>query len=380
MSEVAEPHEELLRIADSMNRLAEHGRSEMIQRPLERLKQAAEETGRASSGSWLGYHANVYYKDLRPPPPGMHFSQEWGLQDPLVGGSTGDWVEFDAEAVRTAIHNSAGNPDMTPAREFYADTAEKLDMLKSDLLSILEVELTDSSDGFLMRLKDDVTKLSVVTAIDVANDLKPGGQKITRDRIAHGQGQSIPPHCWVLSEVIAIQDAPDVVTDLAKLARRAGSHVARQRRRRQRTEIAGTKVFIGHGRSPAWRELKDFIEDRLQLPVDEFTRVSVAGVTNVKRLSEMLDAATVALIIMTGDDEQPDGQLHARMNVVHEAGLFQGRLGFGRTIVLLEDGCEEFSNIAGLGQIRFPTDNIKSAFEDIRKFLEREQILDDDAQ
>jgi predicted nucleotide-binding protein len=46
------------------------------------------------------------------------------------------------------------------------------------------------------------------------------------------------------------------------------------------------------------------------------------------------------------------------MNVIHEVGLFQGRLGFKRAIVLLEEGCKEFSNIQGLGQIRYPKGNI----------------------
>jgi predicted nucleotide-binding protein len=49
-----------------------------------------------------------------------------------------------------------------------------------------------------------------------------------------------------------------------------------------------------------------------------------------------------------------DGKLHARLNVIHEAGLFQGRLGFNKAIILLEEGCEEFSNIHGLGHIPFP--------------------------
>jgi predicted nucleotide-binding protein len=62
------------------------------------------------------------------------------------------------------------------------------------------------------------------------------------------------------------------------------------------------------------------------------------------------------------------------MNVVHEAGLFQGRLGFSRAIILLEDGCKEFSNINGLGQIRFPKGNIKATFEEIRQVLEREKV------
>jgi predicted nucleotide-binding protein len=60
---------------------------------------------------------------------------------------------------------------------------------------------------------------------------------------------------------------------------------------------------------------------------------------------------------------------------VHEAGLFQGRLGFTKTIVLMEEGCQEFSNIQGLGQIRFPRGNIAAAFEEVRRILEREGTI-----
>jgi predicted nucleotide-binding protein len=144
---------------------------------------------------------------------------------------------------------------------------------------------------------------------------------------------------------------------------------------RKRAEIVGTNVFIGHGRSLVWRELKDFIEDRLGLPVDEFNSVPVAGVTTTTRLSEMLDAAVFAFLVMTGEDEQVDGKVHARENVVHEVGLFQGKLGFNRAIVLLEEGCEEFSNIHGLGQVRFPRNNISTKFEEIRAVLQREKLI-----
>lgn len=145
--------------------------------------------------------------------------------------------------------------------------------------------------------------------------------------------------------------------------------------KKQIAERHGTHVFIGHGRSKVWRELKDFVQDRLGLSWDEFNRVPVAGLTNIARLSEMLNAAAIALLVLTAEDEMADGGVQARMNIIHEAGLFQGRLGFTKAIVLLEEGCTEFSNIQGLGQIRFPRGNIAASFEEIRRVLEREDLL-----
>ncbi|MBV8227937.1 MAG: nucleotide-binding protein [Verrucomicrobia bacterium] len=93
-------------------------------------------------------------------------------------------------------------------------------------------------------------------------------------------------------------------------------------------------------------------------------------------MSPRLDAAGIAFLVLTAEDETADGKMQARMNVVHEAGLFQGRLGFSKAIVMLEEGCEEFSNIEGLGQLRFPKNNIKAAFHDVQLVLEREGLVE----
>jgi predicted nucleotide-binding protein len=50
----------------------------------------------------------------------------------------------------------------------------------------------------------------------------------------------------------------------------------------------------------------------------------------------MLDAAAFAFLVMTAEDVRGDGKLQARLNVIHEAGLFQGRLGFRKAIILLD--------------------------------------------
>jgi len=141
------------------------------------------------------------------------------------------------------------------------------------------------------------------------------------------------------------------------------------------TSLYGKNIFIGHGKSPLWRELKDFIAERLNLPWDEFNREAVAGYPTTERLEAMMSQAAFAFLVMTAEEEHADATLHARPNVIHEAGLFQGHLGFTRAIILLEDGCSEFSNIIGLSQIRFPRSEISARFEDVRRVLEREGLL-----
>lgn len=290
-------------------------------------------------------------------------------------GSRGDWREYEAEDVKAHIRRLAEEPNLSAAQAVAETASETFESAQAEIASILQNEIEEQSDGFLENLKKDVEELHPVSTFDVAQHLCPKGQIMTRDTVTLGQGTQVPPHISIIAEVMAIRHAFGICRSASDIARKAASHLERKSRRQNRAERVGTNVFIGHGRSHAWRDLKDFVQDRLKLPWDEFNRVPVAGITNITRLSEMLDAAAIAFLVMTAEDEMADGAVQARMNVVHEAGLFQGRLGFARAIVLLEEGCEQFSNMDGLGQIRFPQGNISVAFEEIRRVLEREGLI-----
>ena len=371
------PFEELFTIADRLDGVrAASTELAAAEEALSRLDTVTAEAGRAFSGSWMGYHAFVYYADLKPPPPGAHFSQEWGLMDTSFSslGSPGDWQELDPEELTRYLQAQAGDPDLSAVLAAAESARALFSKAKSDIHSILLLENSDT-DAFLARLLTDLDKLQPLTAAEIASIWMPKGQIMTRDTITLGQGKRVPPHEAIRAEVAAIRQAFNICDEAGKLSRKAASHLERKAKRIVRDARIGTNVFIGHGRSPAWRELKDFVDNRLHLPWDEFNRVPVAGVTNQARLAEMLDAAAVALVIMTAEDESAEGQMQARMNVIHEVGLFQGRLGFTKAIVLVEEGCQEFSNIQGLGQIRFPAGNISACFEEVRRVLEREGVI-----
>lgn len=370
-------HVELFEIAEALEGAANSPELDLHAADLARLEEAASVVAKASSGSWMGYHANVYYRNFASPPPGAHFDLEWGLKDMSFTslGTRGEWGEVDANKVLGYIRNEAGNPDLGAVTGAAEKAETKFAEARSDIRSILATVKRGDADVFIDRLLDEIEAIKPMSPFDFLNYWSPKGQKITRDLVAAQQGTRPPPHMVIRAEVTSLRQSFAVCSEGAKIARRAASHLQRKERRDVRDGRVGTNVFIGHGRSTAWRELKDFVQDRLRLPYDEFNRVPVAGVSNQARLSEMLDAAAVALLIMTAEDETAEGSVQARMNVIHEVGLFQGRLGFTRAIVLLEEGCSEFSNIHGVGQIRFPRGNISASFEEVRRVLEREALI-----
>jgi predicted nucleotide-binding protein len=131
-------------------------------------------------------------------------------------------------------------------------------------------------------------------------------------------------------------------------------------------------IFIGHGHDPQWRDLKDHIHEKHGYSIEAYEIGAREGHAVRDILEEMLNESSFALLVMTGEDETKDGKIRARQNVVHEAGLFQGKLGFARAIILLEEGVEEFSNISGLHQIRFFKGRIRETFGDVLAVLKRE--------
>ena len=131
-------------------------------------------------------------------------------------------------------------------------------------------------------------------------------------------------------------------------------------------------VFIGHGRSSEWRDLKDHLHEKHSIDIEAYETGARAGHTIRDILEDMASKSTFALLILTSEDQQESGEFRARQNVIHEAGLFQGKLGFSRAIILLEEDVEEFSNVQGVQYIKFTKNNIKETFGEVLATLRRE--------
>jgi hypothetical protein len=136
-----------------------------------------------------------------------------------------------------------------------------------------------------------------------------------------------------------------------------------------------TSVFLGHGHGPVWSRVQLHLNSDLHLPVEVWESVSRAGRHNVEVLKGFLSTCGFAVLVVTGDDNTHDGVVRARQNVIHEIGLFQGRIGFERVALLEQEGLEGFSNIDGLQRIPFQGIKVEQCFYDLDRMLRREGFI-----
>ena len=130
-------------------------------------------------------------------------------------------------------------------------------------------------------------------------------------------------------------------------------------------------VFLSHGHNELLKlKLKDFLRTKLgKMPIilsEEPSR----GLTVVEKLERVSEICCFAVILMTKDDQQNNGGLRARQNVIHEIGFFQGRYGRKNVVLLAERGVELFTNISGIIRIEFDAEHFEECYEPLRSELD----------
>lgn len=128
-------------------------------------------------------------------------------------------------------------------------------------------------------------------------------------------------------------------------------------------------VFVGHGNDDQWRDLRDDLRYHHGFEVEAFEAAPRSGNTIKDVLEGMAAASSVAVLVLTKSNEMADGTWQGRQNVIHEIGYFQGRLGWNRAIIVVENGVVLPSNFDGTQQVRFPPGVIKAASGDVVAIL-----------
>jgi predicted nucleotide-binding protein len=184
-----------------------------------------------------------------------------------------------------------------------------------------------------------------------------------------GDGYYFPPR-QTASNDKTVKDILKITNQISSLStEELEKEIEKIRLKKKEKSIGDGKIFIGHGRSKLWARVQLFLQDDLKLETLSYESESRTSQTIINILEDILSQSSYAILIMTAEDETSEGNIRARQNVIHESGLFQGRLGFDKVIILKQNNTEDFSNVAGLQYIAFQGDNIEQTFYELQRKL-----------
>ena len=181
-------------------------------------------------------------------------------------------MEYPEQSVMAEINRRAGNHDVERLLAFKSKADDRIRQAQGNLQSIVDIYLNNLNSQFLRERRDELGQLAIKTQFELEVSFRPQSNR-TYDLEARQQGLRTPPHVKVLAMAHAIHSTHEAIKGLAEQGRQIEFHISRQTHAGREVPPQGDRVFLGHGRSPIWRELKDFIEDQLGLPVDEFNSV-----------------------------------------------------------------------------------------------------------
>ncbi len=128
-------------------------------------------------------------------------------------------------------------------------------------------------------------------------------------------------------------------------------------------------IFLGHGKSDAWQELQHYLKGEHGFDVFVYEIGGRSNYTIREFLCNVRSDAAFAVLVQTAEDDA-----RTRDSAIHELGLFQGRLGFGRAMLLTEVA---FPELAGVRKIASARGGMRETFGEVLAVLRRELDLEE---
>ena len=163
---------------------------------LQKLRESVKAAAAAFSGSWIGYHAATYIRDLRPRTAADVFDAEWGIEPSLSGATGGDWVTYDRPELERVIVERTGvsKKKMLEIEQTAREVGKVFDHAKGELLPILDALIAEGHASPAREAREALAKLkSHVPVANLVEFARPK-QWASRDQAAMAGGIVVPVH------------------------------------------------------------------------------------------------------------------------------------------------------------------------------------------
>lgn len=179
------------------------------------VNRATQRVAPSWSGSWMGYHSELYYRDFAPPPLENCFSPEWGGLNGIPPG----WQKRTADEVKERIEKLSG--ESISALEKSTDSLlQQAKALQSEIVTEISGLHLQSGLEQEKKLLDDLEKFEWGHNIREIIHANTPSQVISRDSEAVYQGIKVPAHQYYSALAAQKKSECDAVTAFLKTASR----------------------------------------------------------------------------------------------------------------------------------------------------------------
>jgi predicted nucleotide-binding protein len=336
---------------------------------LDTIKNVIKEVTKSFSGSWLGYHSQIYYEDFEVPPAGAIFSVEWGLENRygISNGTVGDWCIYNYDDVTQYIYDSAKLDDLEQLKKISSDVKDEFIGIKESLLSIISIDNSSKlDDAYYQKMVKEIEHIKLIQSTEFLSHISPKGSFVSRDSRAMMNGTKTPAHISLLCQIVELEDPVRCCKELNTSIKKLITHYSNKELLSMPTNktTISDKVFIVHGHDDlAKTEVARFIE-KLGLEAVILHEQVDAGSTIIEKLEKNTDVG-FGVILYTACDfggsnkvNQETKNNRARQNVVFEHGYLIAKLGRSKVCALVKDNVEHPSDLNGV--VYKPMDNGKA--------------------
>lgn len=168
------------------------------------------------SGSWIGFHSNLYYIGFKKPKWDESFDAEWGS----LHGIPESWRENSYDEISSYINTIYQGKDISCIQDFLNQQVEYTKELQQNINTELSLIRSFKNFDKEIEILDKLESIKWGTSQRKFIDVWKPKQHITRDSFAMHQGIKIPPHIEYRSNVFYFLSVISDIENFIKLSQR----------------------------------------------------------------------------------------------------------------------------------------------------------------
>ncbi|WP_201259462.1 hypothetical protein [Paenibacillus sp. LC231] len=187
---------------------------------LNKIRDIVSELDESSSGSWIGFHANLYYEGFKKPPTWQHnFDSEWGA----INGIPPYWKEKSYKDIEKYVLYREPNLDLSKVESDVSALVKEAKTINNeitaDMVIIQDNKNLESEWNIVTQLAEHEWGASQQEIISY----RAPKQIMSRDSFAMMQGIKTPPHiaydAMLVSLISKITSVEEFTSKALKLLR-----------------------------------------------------------------------------------------------------------------------------------------------------------------